>query len=78
MNTELYESTIDPELHGDLTLQMNTGGNLRITITDPTKHGSIGTYTCFTLPPNSQGWSEVENLICSLQEWVKHTKELGK
>lgn len=76
MSADLFESTIDSEKYGDLMLEMKVGGNLRIITIDPTKQGSIGTYICFTLPPNPDGWKETETLIGALQEWIRHTKEI--
>ena len=73
MSADLYTSEIDSEKHGDLYLEMNVGGNLRIVALDP---GIDEGSACFTLPPTREGWKEAENLIGALREWVNHTKEL--
>ena len=72
MSADLYVSEIDSEKYGDLFLEMYVEGNLRIVSIDPKSEGSA----CFTLPPTPEGWREAENLIGTLQEWMRHTKEL--
>lgn len=73
MSSDLYTSHIDSDTYGDLYLEMNVGGNLRIVALDPgTDQGSA----CFTLPPSPEGWKEAENLIGALREWVNRTKEI--
>ena len=77
MSSDLYTSEIDSEKHGDLFLEMQVGGNLRITTQDPEiKKTEDRGSSCFTLPPTPEGWKEAENLIGALREWVNHTKEL--
>jgi len=73
MSADLYTSEIDDDVYGTLFLEMKVGGNLRIIAYNP---GTRDIVACFTLPPNSEGWKEAENLIGALQEWVSHTKEL--
>lgn len=73
MSADLYTSEIDSDVHGDLYLEMNVRGDLRVVALDPgTDQGSA----CFTLPPSPEGWKEAENLIGALREWVNHTKEI--
>lgn len=77
MSSDLYTSEIDSDTYGDLFLEMNVGGNLRITTQDPQiKKTEDRGSSCFTLPPTPEGWKEVENLIGALQEWMNHTKEI--
>ncbi len=72
MSADLYASEIDSDTYGDLFLEMNVGGNLRIIAIHP----GIGGDGCFTLPPTPEGWKDAERLIGALQEWIRHTREV--
>lgn len=72
MSSDLYTSYIDSDTYGDLFLEVNVGGNLRIVALHPGNGGGGS----FNIPPTPEGWKEAENLIGALREWVNHTKEL--
>ena len=74
MSADLYTSEIDESRHGFLSIEMNVHDYLTIVVGDPSSHETAA----FNLPANEEGWKEVENIISSLQEWVRHSKEMAK
>ena len=72
MSADLYLSELSEEVYGSLSLYMPVHGHLRCVINSPEE---VQESSCFTLPPNPDGWKEAEALISALQEWVRHTKE---
>jgi hypothetical protein len=72
MSADLYNSEIDDELFGTLSLEMNAGGWLRIIAYDPGSRDLVG---CCQFPPTSDGIAEANRLINALNEWIRHTSE---
>lgn len=72
MSADLYNSEIDDELYGTLSLEMNVRGWLRIIAYDPGNRDLVG---CCQLPPTSDGVAEAQRLIHALKEWIRHVSE---
>lgn len=72
MSADLYNSEIDDEVYGTLSLEMNVHGNLRIIAYDP---GSCDLVGCCQFPPTNDGVTEAHRLINALKEWIRHVSE---
>ena len=78
MSADLYNSDIDEEKYGSMSIETNVHGTLYITNSENDKFATFDRddVATFILPPNEEGFKEAKKIIAVLEEWMKHNNAI--